>query len=130
MTGAKAEAACFSAMDGVFRGRGGASLDIALFEVGVASLVNVAQSALATGEPARRHGNAHPTIVPYQTFETADGPIVVAVGNDGQWRALCAALGPPHFAGQAAWAKNTVRVVHSAPVVADLGRPPRPSPHA
>src|SRR5437867_6932027 len=119
MTGAHAAAAVLAALVGVFRGRGGAALDLSLFEVGVASLVNVAQSALATGQPARRHGNAHPTIVPYQTFETADGPMVVAVGNDAQWRRLCAELGPPDLAARAAWAGNPDRVLHRAEVVAE-----------
>ena len=122
MTGAHAAAAVLAALVGVFRGRGGAALDLSLFEVGVASLVNVAQSALATGQPARRHGNAHPTIVPYQTFETADGPMVVAVGNDAQWRRLCAELGPPDLAARAAWAGNPDRVLHRAEVVAELAR--------
>ncbi len=88
----------------------------------MASLVNVAQSALATGAPARRHGNAHPTIVPYQTFEAADGPLVVAVGNDAQWRRLCAVLGPPDLAGRADWALNPERVLRRAEVVAELTR--------
>ena len=122
MTGAHAAAAVLAALVGVCRGRGGVSLDLALFEVGVASLVNVAQSALATGQPARRHGNAHPTIVPYQTFETADGPMVVAVGNDAQWRRLCAELGPPDLAARAAWSGNPDRVLHRAEVVAELAR--------
>jgi len=122
MTGAHAAAAMLAALVGVFRGRGGAALDIALFEVGVAALVNVAQSALATGQPARRHGNAHPAIVPYQTFEAADGPMVVAVGNDAQWQRLSAALGPPDLAARAEWAKNPDRVLHRAEVVAELAR--------
>ena len=120
LSGVHAAAAILAALVGVLRGRGGVALDLALFEVGVASLVNVAQSALATGQPARRHGNAHPTIVPYQTFETADGPIVVAVGNDTQWLRLCAALGPPDLAERAAWAKNPERVLHRAEVIAEL----------
>ena len=120
LSGVHAAAAILGALVGVFRGRGGAAIDIALFEVGVASLVNVAQSALATGQPARRHGNAHPTIVPYQTFETADGPIVVAVGNDAQWQRLCTALGPPDLAAREAWAKNPERVLHRAEVIAEL----------
>jgi crotonobetainyl-CoA:carnitine CoA-transferase CaiB-like acyl-CoA transferase len=122
MTGAHAAAAVLAALVGVFRGRGGTALDIALFEVGVAALVNVAQSALVTGQPARRHGNAHPTIVPYQTFETADGPMVIAVGNDAQWRRLCGALGPPDLAARAAWAGNPDRVLHRAEVVTELAR--------
>jgi crotonobetainyl-CoA:carnitine CoA-transferase CaiB-like acyl-CoA transferase len=120
MTGTHAATAVLAALVGVLRGRGGAALDIALFEVGVASLVNVAQSALATGEPARRHGNAHPTIVPYQTFAAADGLMVVAVGNDGQWRRLCEALGAPELAQRKEWGANPGRVLHRAELVAEL----------
>jgi crotonobetainyl-CoA:carnitine CoA-transferase CaiB-like acyl-CoA transferase len=111
LTGAHAAAAVLAALVGGLRGRGGATLDIALFEVGVASLVNVAQAALATGEPARRHGNAHPHIVPYQTFEAADGPIVVAVGNEGQWSRLCAVLGLEPLARDPRLATNPQRVL-------------------
>jgi crotonobetainyl-CoA:carnitine CoA-transferase CaiB-like acyl-CoA transferase len=57
-----------------------------------------------------RHGNAHPTIVPYQAFETADRPVVVAVGNDAQWRRLCAALGTPELAEDPRFATNPGRV--------------------
>ena len=122
MTGAHAAAAILGALIGVLRGRGGAALDIALLEVGVASLVNVAQSALASGEPARRHGNAHPTIVPYQTFEAADGALVVAVGNDAQWLRLCEALEAPQLAARGDWARNPGRVLHRAEVVSELAR--------
>jgi len=112
LTGAHAAAAILAALVGRLRGRGGAHLDVALFEVGIAGLVNVVQSALVTGAPARRHGNAHPHIVPYQTFETLDGLLVVAVGNDEQWRRLCAALDAPHWANDARWADNPGRVLH------------------
>ncbi len=76
----------------VGRGRVG-SVDVSLVEVGVASLANVLGNHLASGEEPRRHGNAHPNIVPYQAFEAADGPMVVAVGNDAQFAALLAVLG-------------------------------------
>ncbi|HEY6866890.1 MAG TPA: CoA transferase [Candidatus Eisenbacteria bacterium] len=122
MTGAHAAAAILGALVGALRGRGGAALDVALLEVGVASLVNVAQSALVTGEPARRHGNAHPTIVPYQTFEAADGALVVAVGNDAQWVRLCEALGAPELAARDEWARNPDRVLHRAEVVDEIAR--------
>src|SRR5437867_8752314 len=79
LAGVHAAAAILAALVGRLSGGSGAHLDVALFEVGVASLVNVTQATLATGEPARRHGNAHPHIVPYQTFEAADGAMVVAV---------------------------------------------------
>jgi formyl-CoA transferase/CoA:oxalate CoA-transferase len=120
LTGAHAAAAIVAALVGRLRGRGGATLDVALLEVGVASLVNLAQAALATGEPARRHGNAHPTIVPYQTFEASDGPLVVAVGNDAQWLRLCEALEAPELAARAEWRANPGRVLHRAEVVAAL----------
>ena len=81
------------------------------------SLVNVGQSALSTGRPARRHGTAHPTIVPYQTFAASDGPFVLAVGNDEQWRRLCTALGEPERGTDPESARNPDRVLHRAQVV-------------
>lgn len=120
LTGAHAAAAILGAYAGRLRGRGGAHLDVALFEVGVASLVNVTQAALATGAPARRHGNAHPQIVPYQTFEAADGAIVVAVGNDAQWARLCGAIGLPELAADGRFAANAGRVLHRGEVVGKL----------
>src|SRR5213078_1072306 len=71
LTGAHAAAAILAALVGRLRFGRGAHLDVALAEVGLHSLANVAQSALVTGAPARRHGNAHPHIVPYQTFRAA-----------------------------------------------------------
>lgn len=120
LTGAHAAAAILGAYAGRLRGRGGAHLDVALFEVGVASLVNVTQAALATGAPARRYGNAHPQIVPYQTFEAADGAIVVAVGNDAQWARLCGAIGRPELAADGRFAANAGRVLHRGEVVGKL----------
>ena len=120
LTGAHAAAAILGALVGKLRGMGGAHLDVALFEVGVVSLVNVAQGALATGAPARRYGNAHPHIVPYQTFETANGAIVVAVGNDEQWRRLCDRLEWSRTRDRSAWAKNPDRVRHRAELVSEL----------
>ena len=117
LTGAHAAAAILAALVGRFRGGPGAHLDIALSEVGVHSLVNVSQGALSTGEPARRHGNAHPHIVPYQTFEAADGAFVLAVGNDAQWRRVCEALGEPERADDARWSANPARVLHRESVV-------------
>lgn len=116
LTGVHAASAILASLVGRLRGRGGAHLDVALSEVGVASLVNVTQSALATGRPARRHGTAHPTIVPYQTFTARDGAFVVAVGNDGQWQRLCTALEAPGRA-TGAWAANPDRVLQREEVV-------------
>lgn len=118
LTGVHAAAAMLAALLGRARGRGGAHIDIAMFEVGIASLVNVSQAALATGEPARRHGNAHPQIVPYQTFDTADGAIVIAVGNDAQWVRLCEALDLAALAAR--HPDNPRRVLHRSEVVGTL----------
>ena len=75
-------------------GRGGAGqrIEVSLLASTMAVLVNQAQNAFVTAAAPRRHGNAHPNIVPYQTFATADGHLVVAVGSERQWRSLCAAL--------------------------------------
>jgi crotonobetainyl-CoA:carnitine CoA-transferase CaiB-like acyl-CoA transferase len=75
----------------VGRGRVG-HVDVGLVEAGVTSLVNVLGNHLADGREPTRHGNAHPNIVPYQAFEAADGPMVVAVGNDAQYARLLAVL--------------------------------------
>ena len=66
---------------------------VSLIQTATAALMNVAQNTLVTGTDARRWGNAHPNLVPYQLFAVKDGRIVIAVGNDAQWKAMCAALG-------------------------------------
>lgn len=120
MTGVHAATAILAALVGRGLGRGGATLDVALLDVGVASLVNLSQAALVTGTPARRHGNAHPQIVPYQTFAASDGGLVVAVGNDEQWRRLCRAIGEPGWGEDPRWAHNPDRVLHREEVVTQL----------
>jgi crotonobetainyl-CoA:carnitine CoA-transferase CaiB-like acyl-CoA transferase len=121
LTGVHAATATLGAYAGSLRGRGGTQIDIAMFEVGVASLVNVSQGALSTGMPARRHGNAHPHIVPYQTFQAADGALVVAVGNDAQWKRLCEAVGLPEIGADPRYAANRGRALHREDIVAILG---------
>ena len=86
-------------------------LSVSLAHSAVAALVNVAQNALVSGEEPRRWGNAHPNLVPYQLFETADRPIVLAVGNDAQWRDCCRALDRDDLAAEPAYASNPGRVV-------------------
>jgi crotonobetainyl-CoA:carnitine CoA-transferase CaiB-like acyl-CoA transferase len=68
-------------------------LHVSLRQTATAALINVAQNALVSGREARRWGNAHPNLVPYQLFEARDGQLVIAIGNDGQWKAACRALG-------------------------------------
>jgi crotonobetainyl-CoA:carnitine CoA-transferase CaiB-like acyl-CoA transferase len=122
LTGAHAAAAILAALVGRLRFGQGVHLDVALAEVGVHSLVNVAQAALSTGQPARRHGNAHPHIVPYQTFSAADGLFVLAVGNDTQWQRVCVALAAPERAQDARLLSNPGRVLHRGELVAWLSR--------
>jgi len=120
MTGAHAAAAILGALVARGLGRGGAHLDIALVDVGVAMLVNLAEAALLTGGAPARHGNAHPHIVPYQTFQARDGALVVAVGNDAQWSRLCAAIGVPEWAAVPEWSTNAGRVADRDRLVARL----------
>ena len=108
----------------------GAHLDLSLFEVTLASLVNQAQSALVTGRSPERLGSAHPNIVPYQAFEAADAALVVAVGNDAQFARLCAALELPDLAADARLSTNAGRVERRDLVVGALARRLRERPRA
>jgi crotonobetainyl-CoA:carnitine CoA-transferase CaiB-like acyl-CoA transferase len=93
---------------------GGQRIDISLLGATLASLVNQAQNAFVTGVAPGRLGNAHPNIVPYETFETADGPIAVAVGSERQWRKFFVALELPGVAADPRFATNGQRVEHRA----------------
>jgi crotonobetainyl-CoA:carnitine CoA-transferase CaiB-like acyl-CoA transferase len=91
----------------------GQFLDVALFDCQLAAMANIGASALATGQPPRRLGNAHPTIVPYELFEASDAPIVVAIGNDRQFRSLVeSVLGLPELADDIRFAGNPDRVAN------------------
>jgi crotonobetainyl-CoA:carnitine CoA-transferase CaiB-like acyl-CoA transferase len=90
----------------------GQRIDVSLLGATLASLVNQAQNAFTTGVAPGRLGNAHPNIVPYETFATADGPIAVAVGSERQWVRLCAALGVPALPNDARFRTNGDRVEH------------------
>lgn len=98
----------------------GQFIDIALFDTQLSWLVNVASSYLLTGDAPGRYGNGHATIVPYQVFESADGYLMVAVGNDGQFGALCRALAREEWAGDARFASNAARVANREPLVSLL----------
>jgi crotonobetainyl-CoA:carnitine CoA-transferase CaiB-like acyl-CoA transferase len=89
---------------------GGRSFDVALFDCTLSALVNVAQSTLVTGRPAGRYGNAHPQIVPYESFATADGHLVLAVGADRQWERFCRAVGRPEWSSDPRFRTNPDRV--------------------
>jgi crotonobetainyl-CoA:carnitine CoA-transferase CaiB-like acyl-CoA transferase len=120
LSGIHACSAILASLVGRFRSGQGAHIDIALYEVGVHALVNVSQGALSTGQPARRQGNAHPHIVPYQTFAAADDLFVLAVGNDAQWRRVCEAMGEPGRGTDPRYALNPARIQHRAEISAWL----------
>jgi crotonobetainyl-CoA:carnitine CoA-transferase CaiB-like acyl-CoA transferase len=121
LTGLFAANAIQSALLARTRGAGGQFIDVALFDAQIAALVNVAQSALVTGAPARRYGNAHASIVPYQQFSTRDGYLALAVGSDKQFRALCGALALD-AADDPRYSTNPARVTHRDALVAQLQR--------
>lgn len=95
----------------------GAAFDLALADCTLASLVNVAQSALITGQRPARFGNAHPQIVPYEAFDTADGHLVLAVGNDAQWQRFCKAVGNDAWSEDVRFTTNPLRVKHRAELI-------------
>jgi crotonobetainyl-CoA:carnitine CoA-transferase CaiB-like acyl-CoA transferase len=98
----------------------GQSIDVALLDAQIAWLANVAQNVLATGAPAKRYGNAHASIVPYQTFKTADGHLALAVGSDKQYKALCACLQRDDLWQDARFQTNPGRVTHRESLVPRL----------
>jgi len=97
---------------GTRRSAGGQRIDVSLLESTLAVLVNQAQNAFVTGRAPGRRGNAHPNIVPYETFRTADGEIAIGVGSERQWPRFCAALGLPDLAEDPRFATNGDRVEH------------------
>ncbi|KWK03428.1 CaiB/BaiF CoA transferase family protein [Burkholderia stagnalis] len=101
----------------------GQYIDMALLDVQVALLANMNTNFLASGKPPVRWGNAHPNIVPYQTFQTSDGWIIVAVGNDGQFRKFVEAGGRAELADDERFATNPARVRHRetlVPIIAEM----------
>jgi crotonobetainyl-CoA:carnitine CoA-transferase CaiB-like acyl-CoA transferase len=100
----------------------GQHIDLALLDVAVATTANQAMNYLATGKSPERLGNAHPNIVPYQVFKCGDGHVIIAVGNDGQFRKFCSVLGldalgtDPRFATNPARLENRSELV---PLLAD-----------
>jgi crotonobetainyl-CoA:carnitine CoA-transferase CaiB-like acyl-CoA transferase len=95
----------------------GQYIDVALLDAQVAWLANVAQNYMVSGEPPRRYGNAHPNIVPYETFETADGYLALGVGNDRQYQRLCDLAGRADLWADARFRTNAGRVTHRAELI-------------
>lgn len=95
----------------------GQSIDLALLDAQVAWLANVGQNYLATGDTPLRYGNAHPSIVPYETFPTADGVIAVAIGSDEQYRKFCAAIDRSDLCEDERFRSNRDRVIQRAVLI-------------
>jgi crotonobetainyl-CoA:carnitine CoA-transferase CaiB-like acyl-CoA transferase len=96
---------------------GGAHIDMALLDCQVGVLANQAANYLASGVAPKRMGNGHANVVPYQAFATADGQLVIAVGNDSQFRKLCAILGEPGWADDARFATNAARLANRGELI-------------
>jgi formyl-CoA transferase len=111
-TGAHATIAILAALNHMERTGQGQHLDICLLDTQVAMMANMATNYLATGKPPARWGNAHPNIVPYQVFKVADGWVIVACGNDSQFRKLTQVAGQPELADDPRFATNPARVRH------------------
>jgi len=120
IAGKDAAVAILAALVDRFRTGRGRHMTVSLAQSATAALVNVAQNALVTGEDARRWGNAHPNLVPYELFQASDRPVVIAVGNDAQWRACALALGRADLAGDARFATNAGRVAHREELVSTM----------
>ncbi len=88
----------------------GQHLDISLFDSQLGMLANVASNYLVSGNLPRRYGNAHANIVPYQSFQTSDGWLVIAVGNDNQFASLCNFIGKPEWSSDPRFSTNSARV--------------------
>ncbi|MFN4063487.1 MAG: CaiB/BaiF CoA transferase family protein [Parazoarcus communis] len=117
LTGLYATNAVLAALAWRDRSGEGQHIDMALLDVQVACLANQASNYLAAGQNPRRLGNAHPSIVPYQDFPTADGYMILAIGNDGQFARFCAEAGQPELAADVRFATNRARVENRAVLI-------------
>ena len=116
-TGVYACSAILAAIEVRHRTGEGQHIDMALLDVGMAILANQAAGFLNTGAVPQRMGNSHPSLAPYQDFPTADGAMLLAIGNDGQFARFCQAAGHPEWATDARYASNTLRVQHRSALI-------------
>ncbi len=122
-TGMTAAQAVLAALIAVDRDGVGQHIDLALYDCQLAMLANVGSATLVSGDDAVRWGNQHPTVVPYQTFETADGNVVIAVGNDRQFRQLMAIIGFDTLADDPRFSTNGARVINRDALIVLLVEP-------
>lgn len=123
MTGLYAVIGTLAALNARHQTEKGQLVDVALLDVSVASMTNLAQYFLTSGHAPKRYGNAHATIVPYQSFEAADGHMVIAVGNDHQFVRLCETLGHSEWAADPRFFHNDMRVQNRdllVPMISDV----------
>lgn len=118
MCGMYAAVAILAALRHVEGGGGGQHIDMSLLDTQVAWLVNEGTNYLLSGRVPRRLGNEHPNIVPYKVFESADGHVILAVGNDAQFRRWCAFAGAEELATDPRFATNSLRVANRADLYA------------
>ena len=116
-TGVYATSAILAALEVRHRTGEGQCIDMALLDVGMAILANQAAGFLNTGKVPMRQGNSHPSLAPYQDFETADGAMLLAVGNDGQFARFCEVAGHAEWATDVRFTSNTARVTNRVALV-------------
>ncbi|MEO5795826.1 MAG: CaiB/BaiF CoA-transferase family protein [Rhodoferax sp.] len=119
-TGVYACSAILAAIESRHRTGLGQHIDMALLDVGMAVLANQAAGFLNTGKVPQRQGNTHPSLAPYQDFPTADGAMLLAIGNDGQFARFCAAAEQPAWAADPRFTTNTLRVQNRAALIPAL----------
>lgn len=117
LTGVYSSTAILAALAHRDKGGMGQHIDMALLDVQVACLANQALNYLTTGQAPQRLGNAHPNIVPYQDFPTADGDFILTVGNDAQFRKFAEAAGQARWADDPRFVTNTLRVANRAVLI-------------
>lgn len=120
MTGMYATTAILAALNARNSSGQGQHIDLALFDTQLAMLANQGMNYLVSGQVPQRRGNSHPNIVPYQTFKCADGFIMLAVGNDGQFQSLCKIIECPEMAEDTKFINNAARVEHRDELVTKL----------
>ena len=116
-TGMYASSAILAAVIHRDRSGEGQYIDMALLDTQVAMLANISSNYLCSGVSPHRWGNAHPNVVPYQTFQTSDSWIIVAVGNDGQFRHFVQVGGREHLADDPRFANNPARIENRAALI-------------
>ena len=117
MTGMYATIAILAALTHRERSGAGQYIDMALLDVSVAMLANMNMNYLTSGQVPKRWGNAHPNVIPYQVFACSDGHIIVAVGNDSQFRKFCEALGVSDLGSDERFATNSNRIRHRTALI-------------